>query len=231
MAEADDAVIGSVVASETEDIGFVPNEMQSSQANLPDADSDHSAEHRTLAQGHLSPRHRRFAFLAAQGKSNQDIGTELGYVPSRVSVLMKNSYIADEINKLRERIYEETIGGRMKSFAEPALNVIQMALTDRTNSVKMSEKIQVAQWVIEKIDGKAVQKLEAGENMLAVLMDRLDAAKTSIRPVVNIINNFSAAGAAEHGAVDVTPQHAQITAPKTEEDDLSDWVLEYDQQK
>ena len=196
-------------------------------ALLPDADS---SDYRTLAHGHLSPRHRRFALLAAQGKSNAEIGSELGYVSSRVSVLMKNPYISEEIDKLRERIYEETIGGRMKSFAEPALNVIQMALTDRTNRVKMSEKIQVAQWVIEKIDGKAVQKLEAGENMLAALMDRLDAAKTAGRPVVNITNNY---GQVTPEALDVTPTQSvsQISATNTEEDDLSDWIIEYDQQK
>lgn len=182
----------------------------------------------TLAQGYLSPRHRRLAFLAAQGKSNQEISAELGYSDSRVSILLKNSYISAEIRALQERIYEETVGARIKTFAEPALNVLQMALTDRTNKVKMSEKIDVAKWVIEKIDGKATQKIEAGENMLAALMDRLDASKTA--RVVNITNNFGDRSVIE-SAQDVTPSVKELSVPKTEEDILADWVTEFDEGK
>ncbi len=207
---------------------FEPDEVtpavaeQDPSPNLPDADS---GEYRTLAHGHLSPRHRRFAFLAAQGRSNQEIAKELGYADSRVSILLKNPFIAAEIATLQERIYEETIGTRMKSFVEPALNVIQMILNDKTNKVKVSEKLDVAKWVIEKIDGKATQKIEAGENMLAVLMDRLDAAKTRAPVSVNITNNY---GTTDQ-ALDVTPagEAPRIEAPKSEEDELSDWVVEF----
>lgn len=182
-----------------------------------------SEGYETLAHGYLSPRHRRLALLAAQGKSNQEICAELGYVGSRVSVLLKNPYIAKEISALQERIYEETVGGRIKSFAEPALNIIHRALTDQTNKVKMSEKIDVAKWVIEKIDGKATQKIEAGENMLAALMDRLDASKTS--RTVNITNNFSPREI-EQTTTDVTPTPQISSAPKSEEQCMDDWIIE-----
>lgn len=185
------------------------------------------AHYDTLAHGMLSPKHRRLAFLAAQGKSNKEIKDELGYSDSRISILRRNPHIAAEINRLTERIYEETIGGRLKSFAEPALAVLERALTDRTNRVKESEKIDVAKWVLEKLDGKAAQKIEAGENLLAALMDRLDAAKT--RPVLNITNNFHNEGK----AIDVTPSPAglAIEAPKGEEDLLADWVTDFHEGK
>lgn len=185
-----------------------------------------SPEYRTLAHGHLSPRHRRLCFLAAQGKSNQEIGQELGYADSRVSILLKNPYIVDEVTRLQERIFEETIGARLKSFAEPALANIQMILTDRTNRVKISEKMALSQWVIEKLDGKATQKIEAGENLLASLMDRLDAGRTSQRPVVNVNIVNSPTQPAE---IDVTREPVkQIEGAKSDEDLVDAWFLEED---
>ena len=192
---------------------------------LPESEPERAEkDYRTLAHGELSPRHRRLAFLAAQGNSNSAIGKELGYSDSRVSILLKNPYISAEIQKMQERIYEETIGQRMKGFADASLNVIQQVLNDRTNRVKMSEKIQVAQWVIEKLDGKAIQKIEAGENLLSALMDRLDAAKT--RPIVNITHNHIQ----EHPeTLDVTPPlQKQLEGPKTEEDQLDDWLKDWE---
>jgi hypothetical protein len=188
------------------------------------------AEYRTLSNGPLSPRHRKFALLAAEGRSNKEIGESLGYVDSRVSILLRNPYIADEIARLRERIYEETIGSRMKSFAEPALNNIHMILTDKTNRVKMSEKMALSQWVIEKLDGKAVQKIEAGENLLSSLMDRLDAGRTSRPSVVNIgsvvMNGSSVLSDVTHSVA----ERPALSAPqeaKSEEDLLTDWVVDY----
>lgn len=213
-------------AKEDEDFGGV-TEVTTTDINPPTPEIG-GAGYETLAQGHLSPRHRRLALLAAQGKSNADIAAELGYSDSRVSILLKNPYVSAEVHTLQERIYEETVGARIKTFAEPALNVLHQALTDRTNKVKMSEKIDVAKWVIEKIDGKAAQKIEAGENMLAALMDRLDASKTA--RVVNITNNFGDRSVVE-AAQDVSPVTKELSSPKTEEDLLADWVTEFDESR
>ncbi len=137
-----------------------------------------STEYQTLANGVLSPRHRRLCQLAAAGGSNASIASELGYVGSRVSVLLKNPFIVAEILRLQDRIFEETIKSRLKTFAEPALNNIHHILTDNTNRVKVSEKADMSKWVVEKLDGKATQTNDIGENMLSVLLDRLDARKT-----------------------------------------------------
>lgn len=209
-----------------------PHEGETPGPELTPQDPE-SHEYRTLAHGHLSPRHRRLCFLAAQGKSNAEICTELGYVASRVSILLKNPHIQAEIARLQERIFEETIGARLKSFAEPALANIQMILTDRTNRVKISEKMALSQWVIEKLDGKATQKIEAGENLLASLMDRLDAGRT--RPVVNITNNIvsvSGEGTQPDPALDVTPDGqpkrlAAAAQSPASEDDLASWIADF----
>lgn len=174
------------------------------------------AEHRTLANGFLTPRHRRLAQLAAEGRSNKQIGEELGYVDSRVSILVKNPHIAGEIRRLQDRIFEETIQTRLKSFVEPALNNIHMILTDRTNRVKISEKAEMSKWVVEKLDGKAAQKFDVGENLLGVLLDRLDASK-------------AANGAPPR---DVTePRLLEATATPVPPDELAQWVDDLERQE
>lgn len=175
--------------------------------------------YRTLAQGFLSPRHRRLCQMAAEGRSNQEIAKELGYVDSRVSILLKHPAISAEISRLQERIFEETIGGRLKSFADPALNVLERALKDQTNRVKESDKIQIAQWVIEKLDGKAVQKTDIGENLLAVLMDKLDSRAAVPREVSPVI---------ETQAKQLAEGHNQLPETENSNDSLADWVTEFD---
>jgi len=39
------------------------------------------------------------------------------------------------------------------------------------------EKAEMSKWVVEKLDGKATQKLDVGENLLGVLLDRLDGQR------------------------------------------------------
>lgn len=194
------------------------------------AESDRASaekDYRTLSNGELSPRQRRLAFLAAQGNSNQTIARELGYSDSRVSILLKEPHIVVEIQKFQERIYEDTIGLRMRGFADPALNVIQHALLDRTGKIKPREKIEVAQWVIEKLDGKAVQKLEAGTGLLAQLMERLDARKTAVTQV-NITQNFAPAS---HLAIEGSERPVIETPLKDEEDLLKDWFTDFDESR
>lgn len=175
----------------------------------------------TLAHGFLSPRHRRLAQLAAEGKSNAMIAEELGYVGSRVSVLLKHPAIAAEIRRLQERIFEETIAQRLKSFAEPALQNISMILTDRTNRVKVSEKADMSKWIVEKLDGKATQKTDIGENLLSVLMDRLDArGQVPQQRAVTETHRSSA-------DIEITANPALPPPPKTEEDALAEWAADF----
>lgn len=187
-------------------------------------------EYQTLAHGVLSPRHRRLAQLAAEGRSNQDICRELGYVGSRVSVLLRNPHVAAEVTRLQERIFEETIESRLKSFAEPALSNIHMILTDRTNRVKISEKMALSQWVIEKLDGKATQKVDVGGNLLSALMDRLDASRTVVHNHLHVSAEATENPPALKDVTQrVTEPQAQISAAPSEENDLEAWIRDFDQ--
>lgn len=163
----------------------------------------------------LNPRHRRLAQLAAMGKKNIEIAATLGYSESRVSVLLNNSLIQAEIRRIEDRAFEDDIGPRLRSLAEPAMNVLVECLLDRTGRYKENQKTDVARWLIEKLDGKPMQKHEVGENMLSVLMDRLDMIKAT----------------QGRDALDVTPRDSQVVSNPTdevlsEEDQLKKWVEE-----
>lgn len=131
-----------------------------------------------LSDKPLTPRHRKLAELLAQGKTNTEISQILGYTQSRVSILKSNSRIKELAEKIRERVFEDTVGTRLKRLAEPALNEIERCLLDDTNRYKEQIKVEVAKWVLEKIDGKAAQKIDVTGSMLVGIMDKLDAMKT-----------------------------------------------------
>lgn len=150
--------------------------------------------------GPLKPRHRRLAELHAQGYTNNEIVEKLGYSVSRVSILLSNHKVKEEIERVRERIYQDTIAKRLKDLGDPAMNVIEECLTDRSNRWKENLKADMAKWVVEKLDGKATQKFDVGENTLSLFLDRLDAAKAGGHPIV-----------------DITPQEKQaLLAPNVE---------------
>lgn len=128
--------------------------------------------------GSLKPRQRRLAQLLAEGKTNSDIQKELGYSASRISILQNNPYVKAEVARLQDRLFEASIEQRLKEFNNAALDHVEFVLKDRTNRVKVTEKNDIAKWVIEMQKSKAPQMHDVGQNMLSVLLDRLDAKKT-----------------------------------------------------
>lgn len=164
----------------------------------------------------LLPRQRKLAELAAQGLTQKEMAKILHYTPMSVCNLLQNPRIAEEVVRIRERVFEESVVQRLKKLADPAVNVIEDALTDRRNRYKKAEQIAVAQWVVEKLDGKATQKYDVGENLLGVMLDKLDAMKTS-------------GHSPESFATDVTPRILPAPDPDAPEDEkslrdqLKDW--------
>lgn len=170
----------------------------------------------------LLPRQRKLAELAAQGLKQVEIAERLHYSPTRVSILLKNPQIAYEVHLIRERMFEESVMGRLKKMADPALNVIEDALTDRRNRYKKSEQIDVSKWVLEKLDGKPTQKIDHGSSVLGTLLDRLDAMKSAGRTPSG--DSF----------IDVTPRltaptpAGEVSTKEPEEgDDFADWVTKH----
>ena len=172
--------------------------------------------YQTLAKGVLSPRHRKLAHLAAAGWSNTKIAKELGYTDPRVSILLKNQYIQKEVYRLQDKLFEETVKDRLKSMNEKALNHVDYVLTDNTHRVKVTEKNDIAKWLLEKTDGKAAQVHDVGENMLSVLMDRLDARKTE-----RIIDSE------EGETLEIEGKVVESEPEPEEKDEMTEWVKDF----
>ena len=177
--------------------------------------------------GSLKPRQRRLAQLLAEGKTNSDIQKELGYCASRISILQNNPHIRAEVARLQDRLFETTIEQRLKEFNNAALDHVEFVLKDRTNRVKVTEKNDVAKWVIEMQKSKAPQLHDVGQNLLGVFMDRLDARKTERRAL-------SPQGTSEEGddlaVIDLTPDETKaLPAPAVpeEKDELASWVEDF----
>jgi DNA-binding CsgD family transcriptional regulator len=173
----------------------------------------------------LKPRQRRLAQMLAEGKSNKLIQEELGYCASRISILQNNHLIRTEVARLQDKIFEASIETRLKEFNNAALDHVEFVLKDRTHRVKVTEKNDIAKWVIEMQKSKAPQMHDVGQNMLSVLLDRLDAKKTE-RKVLP-------ARAEENDTLPVIelaagPQAAPENAPKdTQKDELAQWVEDF----
>ncbi len=173
----------------------------------------------------LSPRHRKLAELFAMGKTNAEVIRELGYSDSRVSILKSNSRIRELIAEISERIYQETISARLKKMAEPALNEIDKCLNDRTNRYKENTKQDTAKWVLEKLDGKAIQKHEVSGGVLIGVMDRLDAIKAAGQRL-----NYTTVDVTPIGELNAPPSNiieveAESSTKETpEEKKLREWV-------
>jgi DNA-binding CsgD family transcriptional regulator len=197
-------------------------EMQHEQ--IPSSETRQTWGDLMLVEGReLSPRHRKLAELAAQGISNKEIAKQLDYTDSRISILLSNTKIRNEVERIRERIYEETIGKRLRAMADPALNEIQRCLNDNTNRYKENLKVETAKWLIEKLDGKAVQKHDIGDNLLAVVMDKLDALKSTGKKVDDLLD---VTPQITHRDMQVEGEMPQEVA-KTEIDALHQWVLDF----
>ena len=205
-------------------VNAVPEDSQpSSPEPVDDSPSDPEGherkEYATLSNGILSPRHRKLAELFASGRSNAEIARDLSLSQTRVSVLKNNPFIAQEIERIRERIFESTVAERLKAMADPALNVLESALTDRTNRVKHSEKLEAAKWVIEKLDGKAAQKIDIGGSMLGSLLDKLDALKSSGRTVDDLVIDVTPRAALPEGS-----SQSPESPPTPISSEMKDWI-------
>ena len=178
--------------------------------------------------GSLKPRQRRLAQLLAEGKTNSDIQAELGYCASRISILQNDPFIRREVARLQDRIFEAGIETRLKDFNNAALDHIEFVLTDKRNVVKTSEKNEIAKWVIEMQKSKAPQVHDIGQNMLAALMDRLDARKTERKALTPAPTQISEATSEPLDvSYSLATDSPKPPAPAPEKDELAEWVDDF----
>lgn len=124
----------------------------------------------------LSHRQRELCRMAAHGKMNKEIAEKLNYTQARVSVLLSNSRIKDEIERYRDALFKQDEKTRIKELTPDALNVMEQILVDRNLDLK--DKENAARWILEKATGKAAQQIEANHTInIGDLYDKLDQMK------------------------------------------------------
>lgn len=126
----------------------------------------------------LNQRQRELARLAAHGKTNNEICKLLDYTQGRVSVLLSNTKVKNEIEKYKDKLFGVDAQTRLKELSGDALNVMEGILID--GQIDIEKKESAAKWVLEKTTGKAAQQIEVkGEVNIGVFLDKLDQLKST----------------------------------------------------
>lgn len=123
----------------------------------------------------LKPRHREIARLHALGKTNNQICEILGYSTSRISILLGTPALKAEVDRYRNRLYDQDLVHAIKNLGGDAVAAYEEALRGKDLSTK--EKLVPATWVLEKLSGKAKQEINIESNTIASFMDELKRMK------------------------------------------------------
>lgn len=121
----------------------------------------------------LNQRQRELCRLAAHGKTNNEIAAALSYTASRVSILLTNRKIKDEIESYRDRLFATDTQTRLKEMSTEALDAMADILSSQ--SIPAEDKESAAKWVLEKTTGKPAQQVNVtAEVNIGHLLDKLD---------------------------------------------------------
>lgn len=133
---------------------------------------------------HLSPysrlkaRHYEVARLLFLGKSHREISERVHLEPQTISRLAGDPKIREEVERMRDLAFERTVGERLKDIGPESMDVIEDTIFGRV-VVKAEKRIELAQWVVEKLDGKAGQKIDVSSSTLDKFMSALSEMQAS----------------------------------------------------
>lgn len=123
--------------------------------------------------GVLSSRHLEVARLLAEGWTNKEICIELGYSPSRLSIIKQRPEIQRQILKFQDRRFQASLDTRFKDIQSDAMDIIEKSLSSGSN-LKEKDKVDTAKWAIEHVKGKAVQHQNIESGVLSRIFDKLE---------------------------------------------------------
>lgn len=137
----------------------------------------------------LIPRHKEVARMYALGKTLRQIAEKLDYEPASVQNLIKTPRIQEEVDRYRNRLYEQDLVSHLKDLGNDSVRIIEEVI--RNPAVKMRERTEAAKWVLEKLTGKAKQEVNVESSTLSSFMD--------------LLKNMQSAGEPLERPIDVTP--------------------------
>ncbi len=162
----------------------------------------------------VSYRHKELARMTAHGKTNKEICEVLNYTPARVSVLLSNTRIKDEIEMYRDKLFGADIETRLKDLSSDALRVMEGILIDR--NLDDLDKESAAKWILEKVSGKPAQQVDVKQDIsIGLFLDKLDQMKVvSAQPETPALE----------GVVETTARPTILAEP--EKDTFASWLDE-----
>lgn len=126
----------------------------------------------------LTAKHKKFCECVAQGMTVPQIKEVTGYSDAWISTLKSNDKINEEISRLQDRLFSETVQQQLANLGNDAVDTVEEML--RSDGEKLRDRVETARWLIEKLTGKARQEMEvnAGSTLLQ-LLQKLDALRTA----------------------------------------------------
>lgn len=126
----------------------------------------------------LTAKHKKFCECVAQGMTVPQIKEITGYTDAWISTLKSNDKINEEISRLQDRLFSETVQQQLANLGNDAVSTVEEML--RSDGEKLRDRVETARWLIEKLTGKARQEMEINSgSTLLQLLQKLDALRTA----------------------------------------------------
>lgn len=122
-------------------------------------------------------RHMAIAHMAAGGASQKMIAEALGFTQSWVCTVMSQTELKEEIKRIQKDAWGDSIDKRFRASLHKSMDVMEGVIDD--TGAKDRDRMQAAQWVLEKVTGKATQAIEHKGNVLSGLLDQLDQMRNA----------------------------------------------------
>ncbi len=149
-------------------------EQQPTHLDARNPDSWKKPDEVSWGEWFLKPGKPLLARYNALGKTNKEIAQLLDYTEARVCVLLSHPKIKEEADLYRDKLYDQDLTQAMKDLLPESLYAIEDVLKhEPANYKEKLAKTDTAKWVIEKIDGKAAQKLNVESGTLTKFFDLL----------------------------------------------------------
>lgn len=117
----------------------------------------------------LTARAKEACRLIAMGWQKPDISKKLKYSESYLANATQYPRWRAEIARFQDRMFEQDVMTRLKDLGGPSVDVIEELLHDP--AISALKKADKAQWVIEKLTGKAKQEHSVESNTLAAFTE------------------------------------------------------------
>lgn len=117
-------------------------------------------------------RYREVARRHAYGQTNNQICEALGYTPSRMSLILKDTFVQSEIEKCRALLFDSEALDRIKEASRDGAAAIHALILDPRTPPRI--KLAASTFAVEKTHGKPRQEVAVEHSSLQNFTDLLE---------------------------------------------------------